>query len=64
MLKNSRDIYRKLEKDGWVVSSVGGSHHVFKKPGMRDNISLPHPKKDLPPGTVRGIYKTAGWPKD
>ncbi|MGL5362083.1 MAG: type II toxin-antitoxin system HicA family toxin [Bosea sp. (in: a-proteobacteria)] len=64
VLKNSRDIYRRLEKDGWTVRSVSGSHHVFKKPGERDNITLPHPRKDLPPGLVRNIYKTAGWPKD
>ncbi|MEO5365954.1 MAG: type II toxin-antitoxin system HicA family toxin [Magnetococcus sp. WYHC-3] len=22
---------------------------------------VPHPRKDLPPGTVRNIYRQAGW---
>jgi predicted RNA binding protein YcfA (HicA-like mRNA interferase family) len=40
---------------------VTGSHHTFKKPGTREIITVPHPRKDLPPGTVRHIAKAAGW---
>jgi predicted RNA binding protein YcfA (HicA-like mRNA interferase family) len=31
---------------------------------MRRMVILTHPKKDLPLGTVRAIYKQAGWQKD
>jgi len=24
-------------------------------------VTVPHPKRDLPVGTVRAIYKQAGW---
>jgi predicted RNA binding protein YcfA (HicA-like mRNA interferase family) len=64
MLTNSRDIKRRLELDGWVVTRIRGSHHVLKHPHNKDTIVLPHPKKDLGPGLVRTIYKQAKWQSD
>jgi predicted RNA binding protein YcfA (HicA-like mRNA interferase family) len=57
--KSSRAIVKLLLKDGFVLVSVAGSHHKFKKLGLI--VTIPHPKKDLPIGTVRNIYKQAGW---
>ncbi|MBK5962365.1 toxin HicA [Rhodoplanes elegans] len=64
MLTNSNDIRRRLERDGWIVVRVKGSHHVFKHPRSPETIVLPHPKKDLGPGLVRAIYKQARWDRD
>lgn len=64
MLTNSRDILRRLQKDGWAVERVGGSHHVLKHSVNKNTITLPHPKKDLGVGLVRHIYKQAGWKFD
>lgn len=64
MLQNSAEIIRRLERDGWVCVRTTGSHHVFKKPGVRDIITVPHPKKNFGPGLVLKIYKLAGWPRD
>jgi predicted RNA binding protein YcfA (HicA-like mRNA interferase family) len=64
MLTNSRDIKRRLEKEGWVLERVTGSHHVFKHPQTSDTVVLPHPKKDLGPGLVRAIYRQAKWKRD
>ena len=58
---NSRKLLKMLEKDGWVLKRTNGSHHTFKKPGVKYPIVLVHPKKDLPIGLVRKIYKDAGW---
>ena len=58
---NSRDIIRRLRDEGWTLVRVEGSHHQFKKTGTREIITVPHPKKDLPPGTARRIAKLAGW---
>ncbi|KAB2850129.1 MAG: type II toxin-antitoxin system HicA family toxin [Hyphomicrobiaceae bacterium] len=58
---NSRKLLRMLEKDGWKVVRVSGSHHVLKKKGVNHPIVFQHPKKDLPIGLVRRIYKDAGW---
>ena len=64
MLTNSREIKRRLEKDGWSLVRVTGSHHVFRNPKTGAIISLPHLKKDLGPGLVWTIYKAAGWARD
>ena len=59
METNSRKLLKALKEDGFEVVAVKGSHHKLRK-GDRTLI-LPHPKKDLPEGTVRSIYKAAGW---
>lgn len=64
MLTDSHRIKRRLEAEGWVLKRVKGSHHVFKHPNRQKTVVLPHPKKDLPLGTVRDIYQDAGWEKD
>jgi predicted RNA binding protein YcfA (HicA-like mRNA interferase family) len=63
MLRDSRDIIRRLNADGFELVSVRGSHHKFRG---RDNrtVIVPHPRKDIPAGTVRSIYAQAGWPRD
>ncbi|RYX89348.1 MAG: type II toxin-antitoxin system HicA family toxin [Bradyrhizobiaceae bacterium] len=53
MLTNSRDIVRRLEREGWIATRVVGSHHVFKHPTTGQSIVVPHPKKDLGKGLVR-----------
>jgi predicted RNA binding protein YcfA (HicA-like mRNA interferase family) len=64
MLANSRDIIRRLEREGWTLIRVTGSHHVFKSPSTGQTLVVPHPKKDLGKGLVRAIYKGAGWNPD
>ncbi|RZO64633.1 MAG: type II toxin-antitoxin system HicA family toxin [Parvularculaceae bacterium] len=56
---NSRKIIKRLEKDGFELVKITGSHHKFKKGDK--TVTVPHPKKDLPIGTVRNIYKQAAW---
>lgn len=62
METNSRKIIRRLQKEGWFHKSTRGSHHKYEKDGAI--IVVPHPKKDLPIGTARQIYRAAGWPED
>lgn len=61
MERNSRKLIRLLEVDGWSLDRISGDHHVLKKTGVALHITVPHPRKDLPIGLVRRIYKTAGW---
>jgi predicted RNA binding protein YcfA (HicA-like mRNA interferase family) len=63
MEKDSRKLIRMLEKDGWVLDRVSGSHHTFKRSDKKEVISLSHPKKDLSIGQVQAIYRIAGWKK-
>jgi predicted RNA binding protein YcfA (HicA-like mRNA interferase family) len=64
MLRDSRDIVRRLKKEGFELVSVRGSHHKFRHPVGRQIVIVVHPRKDTPIGTATEIYKQAGWPKD
>ena len=64
MLRDSRDIIRRLMEDGFAQVSVRGSHHKFVHKAKRLMVIVTHPRKDIPVGTVRSIYKMANWPKD
>lgn len=58
---DSRTLIKQLLADGFTLVSVNGSHHKLRK-GDR-TVIVPHPKKDLPRGTVSSIHRQAGWRK-
>ena len=55
----SADLIKEVENAGWRLDRVKGSHHVFRKEGMRP-VVIPHPKKELDKGIVAAIRKAAG----
>lgn len=57
---NSADVIRMLKADGWEEVATRGSHHQFKHPSKPGRVTVPHPKKDLPAGTLHSILKQAG----
>ena len=61
----SREVMAKLKADGWELVQIRGSHQQFKHPIKPGRVTIPHPKKDLPTGTLRSIYRQAGldWEK-
>jgi len=64
LLRDSGEIIRRLRRDGFELVSVRGSHHKFVHATLRRMVIVPHPRKDMPPGTLRSIYRQAGWQKD
>lgn len=64
MLRDSRDIIRRLEREGYVLRAVKGSHHKFFHDDLRCMVTVPHPRRDLPLGTVYSIYRQAGWARE
>jgi len=58
--KDSRDIIRELEADGWQYVGASGSHFHYKHPRKPGKVTVPHPRHDLHPKTVRSIYRQAG----
>lgn len=58
---NSRDVIRRLEREGWRRVASKGSHHQYKHPDRPGRVTVPHPKRDLPKGTLKAIYRQAGW---
>lgn len=57
---DSRTLIRLMEQKGWTLNRVKGSHHIFTHPEYGYSIPVPHPKKDLAPGTLHQILKKAG----
>ncbi|MBS0602308.1 MAG: type II toxin-antitoxin system HicA family toxin [Proteobacteria bacterium] len=55
-----RGLIKRLERDGWELVHVRGSHHVFRHPLKPGHLSVPHPRKDLGKGLVHQILKLAG----
>ncbi|PWB93809.1 type II toxin-antitoxin system HicA family toxin [Methylosinus sporium] len=64
MLTDSREIIRRLEREGWALVRSKGSHRQYKHPTKVGRITVAHPKKNIPPKTAADIYRQAGWPKD
>lgn len=57
----SAEVIRRLQAEGWVLHHVKGSHRQFKHPERPGKVTVPHPDRDLPVGTLRSIYRQAGW---
>ena len=57
---DSRELIKEVEAAGWVWHSTTGSHRHFKHPTRPGKITIPHPKKDMHPKTVKSIKVAAG----
>jgi predicted RNA binding protein YcfA (HicA-like mRNA interferase family) len=57
---NNREILSVLQRDGWVQVAQKGSHVQFKHPKKEGRVTVPHPKRDIPIGTLKSIEKQAG----
>lgn len=56
-----REILKIIEKDGWVLNRIKGSHHQYKHPTKTDLVTVAgHPNDDLHPKTKSSILKQAG----
>ncbi|MCO5130059.1 MAG: type II toxin-antitoxin system HicA family toxin [Xanthobacteraceae bacterium] len=54
---NSRDIIKALIADGWRQVAQKGSHAQFKHPTKPGCVTVLHPKRDVPLGTLRSVEK-------
>ena len=57
----SADLIKRLEKAGWERVGGKGDHVKFKHPERPGHVVVPHPRKDIAPGTLRNIYRQDGW---
>ena len=57
---DSRSIIRALEADGWEWIRTTGSLHHYRHPERPGIVTVPHPKRDLPIGTVKSIERQSG----
>jgi predicted RNA binding protein YcfA (HicA-like mRNA interferase family) len=61
MERNGRKLLQMLKRDGWELERVKGDHHTFKRADRTELVTIANPRKDLPIGQVRSIYRIAGW---
>jgi predicted RNA binding protein YcfA (HicA-like mRNA interferase family) len=57
----SAELIRRLESEGWVRVGGKGDHSKFKHPKRAGHVVVPHPRKDIAVGTLRNIFRQAGW---
>jgi predicted RNA binding protein YcfA (HicA-like mRNA interferase family) len=57
---SSADVIRRIRAAGWSLVRVKGSHHHFKHEARPGIVTVPHPKKDLPIGTLKSIEQQSG----
>ena len=49
-----------VERNGWKLKRVTGSHPIYVKEGVAAILSIPvHSNRDLPKGTLKSIMKDA-----
>ena len=55
-----RELAKALEKRGWSLLRIQGSHHIYGKPGSNVRLSVPiHGSKPLKVGLLHHLLKTA-----
>lgn len=60
-----KELAKALERKGWVLVRIKGSHHIYVKHGHREKIVIPiHGNKPLKIGLLTAQMKTAGLTED
>ncbi len=57
---HSRVVIQRLQADGWFKVAQAGSHVQFKHPSKRGRVTVPHPNRNIPIGTLKSIERQAG----
>jgi predicted RNA binding protein YcfA (HicA-like mRNA interferase family) len=58
---SSSTLIKFFEKQGFKIDHQSGSHVVMYDEKTTKRAVIPHPRKDLPRGTVISIIKEAGF---
>jgi predicted RNA binding protein YcfA (HicA-like mRNA interferase family) len=58
----TRDVAARPAREGWIIARKGPGDHVqyrhSTKPGR---VTLDNGAREIPTGTLRSIYRQAGW---
>lgn len=57
---SSREVIALLLKDGWYFVESNGDHHHYKHPTKKGRVTVTHPVKDVPFGTLKSIERQSG----
>jgi predicted RNA binding protein YcfA (HicA-like mRNA interferase family) len=57
---SGKDFTRLLERRGWTLLRINGSHHIYGRPGNQARLSVPvHGTRPLKIGLLRHLVKLA-----
>jgi predicted RNA binding protein YcfA (HicA-like mRNA interferase family) len=57
-----KDVEKRLRADGWRIARKGPGDHVqYTHPDRPGRVTVDTGSSDIPTGTLRSIYKQAGW---
>jgi predicted RNA binding protein YcfA (HicA-like mRNA interferase family) len=56
---SSKEILQILKADGWYIKNQVGSHVQLVHPDKPGKVTVTHPVKDVPLGTVKMIFQQA-----
>lgn len=57
-----REVLKLLASDGWTLKRKGpGDHQQFVHPVKLGKVTLDIGVREIPTGTLRSIYRQAGW---
>jgi predicted RNA binding protein YcfA (HicA-like mRNA interferase family) len=60
-----RELAKALERNGWTLLRVHGSHHMYGKDGSTVRLSVPiHGNKPLKVGLLKHLLTMAGLSED
>ena len=58
---SGRDLAKAVERKGWALLRVHGSHHIYGMEGSIVRLSIPvHEGRDLKIGLLKHVMKLAG----
>lgn len=57
---SSKSVLAALYNDGWYKVRQKGSHIQLKHPHKKGRVTVPHPKKEIPAGTLKSIECQSG----
>jgi predicted RNA binding protein YcfA (HicA-like mRNA interferase family) len=57
---DSRTVIKTLKQHGWYEVARSGSHIQLRHPRQKGRVTVPHPKKDIPIGTLKSIVRQSG----
>ncbi|MBI5387070.1 MAG: type II toxin-antitoxin system HicA family toxin [Verrucomicrobia bacterium] len=58
---SGKELARAVQRQGWTLTRIHGSHHIFIMPGRRERIVIPiHGNHPLKIGLLRALMKIAG----
>ncbi len=49
-----------MEAEGWFEVAQRGSHKQFRHSDKSGRVTVPHPGRDIPIGTLRSIERQSG----